>query len=255
MGFFSRKKQSEKLDESSLKFPRHLAIIMDGNGRWAEKRGLPRTFGHQKGANRVIDITKICADISEIEQLTLYAFSTENWKRPKKEVDFLMSLLKKFLVKERPTLIKNQVRFKTIGDVEAFPEDVREEIYKSIEVTKDFKRMTLTLALNYGSRQELLRATREIARKVRAGEIALEDIDESLFERYLYQPDMPSVDLLVRTSGELRISNYLLWQISYAELYITEKYWPNFDKAELFKAFEAYSKRDRRFGGLSSQSS
>ncbi len=255
MGIFRRKKNTEISEDlaANLIYPRHIAIIMDGNGRGAKKRGLPRNLGHQKGAENVISTTEICADIEDIQQLTLYAFSTENWKRPEKEINYLFSLLKKFLIKERPSLIKNQVRFKAVGDIEAFPDDVQNEIQESTEVTKDFKRMTLALALNYGSRQEIVRATKRIAEKVKLGEIDIDEISEEIFSENLYQPDMPSVDLLIRTSGEMRISNYLLWQISYAELYITNVFWPDFKEEELFKAFKDFTNRDRRFGGLSNK--
>ena len=219
----------------------HLAIIMDGNGRWAKKRGLNRTEGHKKGAEVVKEITTYCANNPEIEILTLYAFSTENWKRPKMEVDFLMKLLDNWLKKELPTYIKNEVKFEVIGDISKFSPALRKRIEYTKEVTKDFKKLTQVLALNYGSRDEITRAVKKMIQKNE--EITPENIQKNL--------DISrDVDLLIRTGGEIRLSNFLLWQLAYAEMFFTDTMWPDFTPEELEKILKEFKKRERRFGGI-----
>ena len=227
--------------------PEHIAIIMDGNGRWAKKRGFPRIKGHYEGAKSVRVIVESCADLG-IKYLTLYAFSTENWKRPGTEIRALMVLLKRFLKSEFKTMVKNDIRFKTIGDIKKLPPDVHDEINSVTEKTALNKGLTLILALSYGSRPEIVKAARSIAKDCVEGKINPSAIDESVFEKHLDTCDIPDPDLLIRTSGEMRISNFLLWQLSYAEFYITDVLWPDFDKKELKKAIREYSKRERRFG-------
>ena len=219
----------------------HLAIIMDGNGRWAKKRGLKRIEGHKKGAEVVKEITTYCANNPEIEILTLYAFSTENWKRPKMEVDFLMKLLDNYLEKELNIYIKNDVKFETIGDISKFSDKLKKRIEYTKEVTKNNKKLTQVLALNYGSRDEITRAVKKIIEKNE--EITPENIQKNL--------DISrDVDLLIRTSGEIRVSNFLLWQIAYAEMFFTKTLWPDFTSDELQKIIEEFKKRERRFGGI-----
>jgi len=219
----------------------HIAIIMDGNGRWAKQRGLKRTEGHKKGAEVVKEITTYCANNPEVSVLTLYAFSTENWKRPKMEVDFLMRLLDNWLKKELPTYIQNEVKFDVIGDISKFSPALRKRIEYTKEVTKDFKKLTQVLALNYGSRDEITRAVKKLVEKNE--EITPENIQKNL--------DISTdVDLLIRTSGEIRVSNFLLWQIAYAEMFFTKTLWPDFTPEELDKIINEFKKRERRFGGI-----
>ena len=250
MKLFGKKKSKltplEQLKK--LRIPKHVAIIMDGNGRWANRRGLPRNVGHKFGAEKVSTISEFCSKIDGLDYLTLYAFSTENWKRPENEKKYLFTLLKRFMIKERPSLIKNNVRLKTIGDIDAFSDEVIAEINTNMQISADFKNLTMTLALNYGSQQEILRAVKQIAKQVKDDELSIDDIDNETFENNLYLPEMPPVDLLIRTSGEVRISNYLLWQISYAELYIADVCWPDFNENQFANALKEYSKRNRRFG-------
>jgi len=229
------------------KLPQHIAIIMDGNGRWANQQGLPRIFGHRAGADKVIDMTQACCDLG-INALTLYAFSWENWNRPEEEINFLMELLGEFLLREEPKLKANQVKVRAMGRIDQLPSRPKEILHGIIDRTKDFKRMTLTLALSYGGRQEIVDAVRNISGLVKEGKISSNEINEELFAKYLYMPDLPDLDLLIRTSGELRVSNFMLWQISYCEFYVTKKFWPDFNKEDLVEAIEAYQKRDRRFG-------
>jgi undecaprenyl diphosphate synthase len=226
---------------------------MDGNGRWATQRNHQRTFGHIRGAQKVRDIVEIVRK-KDVEFLTLYAFSTENWRRPVFEIEFLMRLLRRYLDKEAANLHQEGIRFNFIGDVKALPEMVQDRLVKTAELTKDNRGMTLTLALNYGSRQEIIGAVKEIAKDVKDRRIEPQMISEGLFENYLKSSALPDPDLLIRTSGESRLSNFLLWQISYTELYFTNVLWPDFTEAELDKALEAYARRDRRFGSLESQS-
>lgn len=242
--------QNNNINPEAL--PKHLAIIMDGNGRWAKKQGLLRTIGHENGAKAVRQTVETCARLG-IKNLTLFAFSTENWNRPKLEVDTLMKLLSKALKKELNTLTKNDIRLNTIGDIESLPKSVAKNLIEVVESTKENQRMTLTLALNYGSREEITRATKLIADKVKNNIISVEDIDESVINNHLYTRNLPDVDLVIRTSGEQRISNFLLWQIAYAELYFTDVLWPDFSAEHLMEALESYQNRERRFGKTSEQ--
>ncbi|WP_224488801.1 isoprenyl transferase [Robertkochia flava] len=232
--------------------PKHIAIIMDGNGRWAKQKGKLRVFGHENGTKSVRKVVEACARIG-VANLTLYAFSTENWKRPKLEVDTLMKLLVASLRKELSTLQENRIRLNAIGTLDALPAKAKKELLEVIEKTSKNDRMTLTLALSYGSREELKSAVREIADKVKNNIISKDDIDEELINNHLYTHDLPDVDLLIRTSGEHRISNFLLWQIAYAELYFTRTLWPDFTEEHLFEAILNYQNRERRFGKTSEQ--
>jgi undecaprenyl diphosphate synthase len=229
--------------------PAHVGIIMDGNGRWARKRGLMRVAGHEAGVDSVRCVTEECARL-KLEQLTLYAFSSENWKRPKHEVLTLMHQLERFLSGERDTIMRNGVRLTAIGDEERLPTSVRRALNVTRSMSAENTGMNLCLALSYGGRQEILHATRAIARKVAAGELLPDKLTEESIRAHLYQPDMPELDLVIRTGGELRISNFLLWQISYSELYVTDTLWPAFREPDLHAAFQAYASRERRFGGL-----
>lgn len=231
------------------KRPRHIAMIMDGNGRWAQQRDQPRIKGHQQGAETVREITEECARLG-IEQLTLYCLSSENWKRPELELEFLMHLLSEYLVNERETLNKNNVRLEIIGRRERIPAEVQKEMDLSIELTSKNTGTLLCLAINYGGRAEIVDAIRGIARRVKSEGLDVEAIDEKLVSEHLYTAGMSDPDLMVRTAGEMRISNYLLWQLSYAELWVTQKYWPEFGIEDLRSAILDYSKRKRRFGGL-----
>lgn len=228
--------------------PQHVAIIMDGNGRWAKARALPRIAGHRAGVKSIREAVKACGELG-IKVLTLYAFSTENWKRPKREVDALFGLLERYLDAEEDKLNRENIRLSVIGDIDGLPGGVRKKIAKAILSTKNNSGLTLNLALNYGSRDEIIRAVRKISDDVRSAKIAPEEIDEKLFSAYLYTDGLPDPDLVIRTSGEFRVSNFLLWQISYAELYITKKLWPDFRKEDLAKAVTEYQRRERRFGG------
>ncbi|MFH4964583.1 isoprenyl transferase [Gaetbulibacter sp. M235] len=240
----------ENINENRL--PKHIAIIMDGNGRWAKKLGMARTFGHENGAKAVRQVVEGCAELG-VENLTLYAFSTENWKRPKLEVQTLMRLLISSLKKEIKTLHNNNIKLCTIGNLDSLPTKVYKELTEVIEKTKLNTRMTLTVALSYGSREELINTIKEISIKVKNNIISPEKIDESIINEHLYTRNLPDVDLLIRTSGEQRISNFLLWQIAYAELYFTDTLWPDFTKEDLYKAIIEYQKRERRFGKTSEQ--
>ena len=239
-----------KIDKTKL--PQHLAIIMDGNGRWAKKRGFLRTIGHESGTKSVRNIVECAAELG-IPHLTLYAFSTENWSRPKQEVDALMKLLVNSLKKELPTMQKNDISLVTIGKVDRLPNSVYKTLQSVVEQTKNNKRMTLTLALNYGSREEIVNCVKEISVKVKNNLISPDAIDGELINKHLYTKNLPDVDLLIRTSGELRISNFLLWQIAYSELYFTDTLWPDFTKDHLYKAILNYQNRERRFGKISEQ--
>lgn len=234
------------------RLPRHLAIIMDGNGRWAKKRGMLRVFGHENGTKTVRTTVETCARLG-IENLTLYAFSTENWNRPKLEVDTLMKLLVSSLKKEIGTLQENNIRLNSIGSLDMLPETARKSLLEVIDRTKSNTRMTLTLALSYGSRDEILQAVRTISAKVKNNLILPDEINESTINNHLYTHNLPDVDLLIRTSGEHRISNFLLWQIAYAEMYFTDVLWPDFSEKELYDALADYQKRERRFGKTSEQ--
>ncbi len=234
--------------------PNHIAVIMDGNGRWAKSRGLSRAEGHAQGVEALRKTLKLCQEYN-INYLTAYAFSTENWKRPKEEVDALMSLLVEYLKTEVEKLKEEDIRLRVIGDISLMPQNVRDALKSAItELEKTQSKRVLTLALSYGGRDEILRATRNIASNVLDGNITISDIDESCFETFLDTSGMPDPDLLIRTAGELRLSNFLLWQLSYAELYATDVYWPDFSKKEFIKALENYQKRTRKFGDIGSNS-
>ncbi len=238
------------IDKDNL--PKHLAIIMDGNGRWAKQKGFLRAFGHENGTKSVRTTVESCAKLG-IENLTLYAFSTENWNRPKLEVETLMKLLISSLKKELDTLQKNNIRLNAIGNLDLLPSSAKKELVTVIEKTKNNSRMTLTLALSYGSREELLNAVKNISSKVKNNIISQDDIDESIINQHLYTHNLPDVDLVIRTSGEHRISNFLLWQIAYAEFYFTDVLWPDFKETDLYDAIISYQKRERRFGKTSEQ--
>ncbi|HLV62298.1 isoprenyl transferase [Galbibacter sp.] len=232
--------------------PKHIAIIMDGNGRWAKQKGKLRVFGHEHGAKTVKKIVEACGSLG-IENLTLYTFSTENWSRPKREVETLMRLLVSSLRKELSTLVKNNIKLKAIGSLDSLPSLAQKELMEVIEKTEKNSKMTLTLALSYGSREELKNAIVQISNKVKNNIISPDSIDESIINNHLYTHDLPDVDLLIRTSGECRISNFLLWQIAYAELYFTDTLWPDFTKEHLCEAIVNYQNRERRFGKTSEQ--
>ncbi|MFH1363259.1 MAG: isoprenyl transferase [Candidatus Omnitrophota bacterium] len=230
-----------------MKTPRHIAIIMDGNGRWAKKRGLPRIMGHKKGVDSVKNIVISCIKF-KVEYLTLYAFSTENWLRPKREVKGLFRLLENFLDNEIKLFHDNGVRLRIIGDRDKLDTRIRKKIEETESETAGYGTLNLNIALSYGSRQEILNAARVLSKEVKNGRLQPEQIDERLFSKYLYTNESPDPDLLIRTSGEMRVSNFLLWQISYSEIYVTLKFWPDFHEPDLEKAIEEYSKRERRFG-------
>ncbi|KGO87968.1 UDP pyrophosphate synthase [Flavobacterium rivuli WB 3.3-2 = DSM 21788] len=232
--------------------PRHLAIIMDGNGRWAKQQGMLRAFGHENGVKSVRVTVEACAKLG-IGYLTLYAFSTENWNRPKLEVDALMSILMNSLKKEIPTMQKNNIRLNAIGNTALLPDRARKQLLDVIEQTKTNTGMTLTLALSYGSREEIIAAIKQISEKVKNNQLNVADISESLVTSHLYTHDLPDADLVIRTSGEHRISNFLLWQAAYAELYFTDVLWPDFREKDLHDAIINYQKRERRFGKTSEQ--
>ena len=241
------------IDKSELNtIPRHIAIIMDGNGRWAKERGLPRIAGHREGINSVREITKICGEIG-VEYLTLYTFSTENWSRPKREVKALMTLLLSTIKKEIKELHKNDVKFSTIGDISILPKGTIRGIEEGVKLTFNNSGLNLVLALNYGSRQEILSAVNNIVLDIDKGSLNSNSIDENIFSSYLDTNNCPDPDLLIRTSGELRISNFLLWQSAYTEMYLTDTYWPSFRKNELFTAIIDFQSRQRRFGKTSEQ--
>jgi len=240
----------EQIDMKNV--PKHVAIIMDGNGRWAKKRGLLRVFGHERGARAVRETIEAAGE-SGVTHLTLYAFSTENWNRPKKEVDKLMKLLVSSLKKEFKSLHENGIRLCAIGNLEELPPKAYKELSEVIEKTKNNTKLVLTLALSYGSRNEIVKTVKEIADKVKNNIISIENIDDSIINEHLYTRNLPDVDLLIRTSGEQRISNFLLWQIAYAELYFTDVLWPDFKKEDLYKAILNYQNRERRFGKTSEQ--
>ena len=227
----------------------HLAFIMDGNGRWAKARGLERHFGHKKACQIILDIVRNCKEY-DIKVVSLYAFSTENWKRPQDEIDHLFDYLKEFFKSELKNLLKEGIKVMISGDYKKLPEDCVEVIEETLEKTKDCKAIILNICLNYGGKEELVRASKMLAKDVKDGKLDIEDITEQEFENRLYTSGLPNVDLLIRTSGEQRTSNYLPWQLAYAEFVFTKTYWPDFNKKELIKCFEEYNKRNRRYGGL-----
>lgn len=234
------------------RLPRHIAVIMDGNGRWAKSRGNMRIFGHKAGVDSVRDITEACAQLG-VEYLTLYAFSTENWGRPIDEVTGLMQLLVQSLRSETKKLNDNDIRLITIGQTERFPEACRRELQEAIRITSDNKRMSLCLALSYSGRWDITQAVRKLAAQVKEGKLEPDQIDDALISSELVTVDIPDPDLIIRTSGEFRISNFLLWQLAYSELYVTDTYWPDFRRNELYEAIRSYQKRERRFGKTSDQ--
>jgi undecaprenyl diphosphate synthase len=237
------------MDNTKDRLPKHIAIIMDGNGTWAKKRGLSRNLGHRKGVQTLINTIKYCQQIG-IEYLTVFAFSTENWSRPKEEVDYLMKLPEQFLETYRKTMCDNGVRFRVIGRKDNLKADLLKKI-KELEIeTEENNNIHFTLAFDYGGKDEIVNAAKKIAIDVKENKIKLEDLDESLFYHYLYTKDLPMVDLLIRTSNQIRISNFMLWQIAYSELYFTDTLWPDFRRRDLDKAIDEYQKRNRRFGGL-----
>lgn len=233
------------IDQNRL--PRHIAVIMDGNGRWAKRRGLPRIMGHRQGVDALKSLLRCCNDWG-IQALTAYAFSTENWGRPLEEVEFLMTLFERVLKRELKEMMKENVRIQFVGNLADLPPSLQSQIYQAMDETKNNKGIQFTVATNYGGRQEILQATRAIATLVKQGQIEPEDIDEQTFSRHLYTANICDPDLLIRTSGEMRLSNFLLWQMAYAELYITNALWPDFDRTQFHQALSDYQQRDRRFG-------
>ena len=240
------------IDIDIERLPRHIAIIMDGNGRWAKRRNQPRVFGHRQGAKSVRKVVEGAARLG-INNLTLYAFSTENWNRPKHEIKTLMKLLVNALKNELGLMMKNNIRLNAIGHTDMMPTNVQQELQEVLDETKEYTGLVLTLALSYGARQEILRAVQEISHKVKNNIISVENVDDNIINKHLYTQNLPDVDLLIRTSGEVRISNFLLWQIAYAELYFTDELWPDFNETSLHKAIADYQKRERRFGKTSEQ--
>ena len=232
-----------------MNIPQHIAIILDGNGRWAKKKGMPRNFGHTQGSKNV---ERICEDAYKmgVKYLTVYAFSTENWKRPKEEVDALMNLLRNYMKTCLKTAEKNRMRVRVLGDKTALDDDIRKRIAELEEATKNNDGLNFQIALNYGSRDEMVRAMKKMSLDIKEGKIETEQIDEELFETYLDTHDIPDPDLMIRTSGEQRLSNYLLWQLAYSEFYFTDVLWPDFTKEDLAEAIAYYNGRDRRFGGV-----
>ncbi|BAY61426.1 undecaprenyl pyrophosphate synthetase [Calothrix brevissima NIES-22] len=229
--------------------PKHVAVIMDGNGRWAKRQGLPRIMGHKRGVDALKDLLRCCKDWG-IQALTAYAFSTENWKRPQEEVDFLMTLFQRVLRQELREMVEENVQIQFVGNLNALPRSLQEEISRSMAETKDNRSIRFTVATNYGGRQEILQACRAIAQKVQQGLLQPDEIDEAVFERHLYTAGIADPDLLIRTSGEMRLSNFLLWQMAYGEMYITDTLWPDFDRIEFSRALSAYQQRERRYGGV-----
>ena len=240
----------EKID--SEKLPQHVAVIMDGNGRWAKSRDQERTFGHKNAIKAVREVINACNEVN-IPYLTLYTFSTENWNRPTEEVNTLMDLLSSTLLQEAEEIFSKGLRIHAIGDLKRLPDTVREQLLNIIELTKNNNKGNLILALSYGSQREILNAVKEISKKVKDGDVDINDIDEKLFENHLYTKDFPPVDLLIRTSGEVRISNFLLWQIAYAELQFLDTLWPDFTKEDFFQCIVNYQSKERRFGKTSEQ--
>lgn len=244
---FRKKRLKEKIDVNNL--PRHLAVIMDGNGRWAKQRGLPRTAGHNEGGKSLLRVLGACHELG-IQALTVYAFSTENWKRPKEEVDYLMTLPGQYIDKYLPLLKERNIRVNFIGHLEQLSDEMKENMNKAIRETKDNTGLIFTIALNYGSRSELIEAIKHISNKVKDGKLSVDAIDEATIDQHLMTSDLPPIDLMIRTSGEVRISNFLLWQLAYSELYFTKVKWPDFHEAQLYRAILNYQQRHRRYGGL-----
>jgi len=234
------------------KIPRHIAIIMDGNGRWAKSKGKDRSYGHRNAIRAVRETIESCGDLG-VQYLTLYTFSTENWNRPEEEVMSLMNLLSDTLIKEADEIYSNKLRFKVIGDISKMPKHINEQLANLIEETKENKDKTLILALNYGGRAEIVRAAKSIAEDVKNGKVRIDDINDALFERNLYTEDIPPVDLMIRTSGEIRVSNFMLWQIAYAELQFVDVLWPDFTKEDFFQCIIDYQNKERRYGKTGEQ--
>ena len=243
-------KPLKNIDQNNI--PKHIAVIMDGNGRWAQKKGAIRIFGHKNAIKSVRDTTESCAELG-VKYLTLYAFSTENWSRPKAEVDALMTLLVETIRKEVPTLMKNNVRLQTIGNTQTLPNSCQENLRKAITQTKNNSGLTLILALSYSGRWEIVQAVKNIAQKIKVGELEIDDIGIDTLDNSLNTAKIPDPELMIRTSGEMRISNFLLWQLAYTELYVTETLWPDFRKENLYQAILSYQERERRFGKTSEQ--
>ncbi|NEP14386.1 MAG: isoprenyl transferase [Symploca sp. SIO2C1] len=241
------KELPKDLDQKRL--PRHVAVIMDGNGRWAKRRGLPRIIGHRQGVDALKKLLRCCDDWG-IEALTAYAFSTENWGRPHEEVDFLMALFERVLMRELQEMMEENVRIQFVGNLAVLPPSLQTQIDRSMNLTKENTGIQFTVATNYGGRQEILQATRAIATQVQQGHLKPEEIDEALFSRYLYTANVCDPDLLIRSSGEMRLSNFLLWQMAYAEIYITDVLWPDFGREQFHKALSDYQQRNRRFGKI-----
>jgi len=243
-------RSSEKSEPSTeLSVPRHVAMIMDGNGRWARERGLPRVAGHRAGAESVRECVEGCIELG-VEYLTLYAFSSENWNRPQKEIDALMKLLERFLKDKTPQLIKQNLRLQAMGRLDLLPESCQQQLHKSIESSAGNTGLTLILALSYGGREEIIDGIKSIVRHVQEGHLDPAQIDPDVFSKHLYTRYYPDPDLLIRTSGEMRVSNFMLWQISYSEIYVVSKFWPDFRREDLREAVAHYSRRQRRFGGV-----
>ncbi len=239
--------QPDKIDLENL--PVHIAVIMDGNGRWAKHRNQPRSMGHRAGVEALRSVVKVCSRLG-IKVLTVYAFSTENWRRPKEEVKVLMTLLRDYLRKEINELHKNQVVIRTLGDIGSLPEDAQVQLKRAYEITKDNNGLILNLALNYGGRAEIVEVVRKISAEALSGHVRPEQIDEAYISKFLYTADLPDPDILIRTSGEMRLSNFLLWQLAYTEIVVVEDFWPDFNEETLLKAIQVYQGRDRRFGGV-----
>jgi undecaprenyl diphosphate synthase len=240
----------EQIDLTRL--PQHIAVIMDGNGRWAQQKGKNRIFGHTNGVKAVRETVEACAELG-VQYLTMYAFSAENWNRPQTEVSALMTLLLRTINGELKTLLKNDIRLGAIGDIDLLPKSVAKQLREAIDITAKGKRMELILALSYGAKNEILRAVKQITLKVQSGEVSLRDVNEELISANLYTAGRPDPELLIRTSGEQRVSNFLLWQLAYAEFYFTDIFWPEFNKEELYKAIIEFQNRERRFGKTSEQ--
>ncbi len=243
------KETANRLGIAPEQMPRHIAVIMDGNGRWAQRKGLPRVEGHRQGAETTVEITQCCSNFG-IESLTLYSFSVENWKRPKAEVDMLMSLYSEYLVRIRPNLTESNVKLIHLGRLAQLPQALKKELAETMRITAGNTGMLFALALNYGSRDEIIDAVKKIAQEYKLGKLNLEDIGEECISRHLYTAGLAEPDLLIRTANEMRVSNFLLWQISYSEFYVTKTFWPDFKKANLERAILAYAKRVRRFGAI-----
>lgn len=244
----------EALEELGLppdRLPRHVAVIMDGNGRWAQARLLPRAEGHRRGVKSVRAVIEACVELGGIDQLTLFCLSSENWKRPRRELEMLMRLLEQYVIEERSEIMRQDLQFTMIGRTEGLTDKVLAEVKQTVECSRENQGMRLCLAVNYGSRGELVDAVKDIARDAASGQLDPDQIDEETISSHLYTAGMNDPDLLIRTAGEMRVSNFLLWQISYAEIWVTQKCWPEFRRDDLFDAFRDFASRERRFGGLS----